>query len=125
MSGRLMLYLARVAARDEIIAWCDELLDAASFDDYGPNGLQVAGAREALAFADGPGEVRSVGIVSGGGADMLEEAVSRGLDALISGEPSEPAMADAREAGMTFIAGGHYATETFGIRALGERIAEE
>ena len=51
--------------------------------------------------------------------------LQRGLDALISGEPSEPAMADAREAGMTFIAGGHYATETFGIRALGERIAEE
>src|SRR3954452_15433092 len=41
-----MLYLAAVAARDEIIAFLDGLLDAGSFDDYGPNGLQVAGARE-------------------------------------------------------------------------------
>src|SRR3954467_11008931 len=46
MAWRLMLYLAVVAARDEIIAWCDELLDAQSWEDYGPNGLQVAGARE-------------------------------------------------------------------------------
>src|ERR671932_1912126 len=41
-----MLYLAPVAARDEIIAFLDDLLDAGSFEDYGPNGLQVAGARE-------------------------------------------------------------------------------
>lgn len=33
-----------MASRDEIIAFCDELLDAGSFDDYGPNGLQVPGA---------------------------------------------------------------------------------
>ena len=32
-------------------------------------------------------------------------------------------MADAREAGIHFIAAGHYATETFGVRALGERLA--
>src|SRR3954451_14923716 len=48
-----MLYLARVAPRDEIIAWCDELLDAPSFEDYGPNGLQVAGAREVSVLVTG------------------------------------------------------------------------
>src|SRR3954451_2392071 len=48
-----MLYLARVAPRDEIIAWCDELLDAPSFEDYGPNGLQVAGAREVSVVVTG------------------------------------------------------------------------
>src|SRR3954451_23113750 len=53
MAGRLMLYLARVAARDEIIAFLDDLLDAASFDDYGPNGLQVAGAREVSVVVTG------------------------------------------------------------------------
>jgi len=35
-----------MAGRDEVIAFCDELLDAGSFDDYGPNGLQVPGAPE-------------------------------------------------------------------------------
>lgn len=230
-----------MAARDEIIAWLDDLLDAASFEDYGPNGLQVPGAaevsvvvtgvsahlelfdraaslraqmvlchhgifwrkqpqaiderrkarlkalfdadmslaayhlpldahpdvgnnaliirelgfergekfgdvgwtgsgaiarddliarcarvfgQEPVVFAAGPEEVRSIGVVSGGGAFALAEAVERGLDAMISGEPSEPAMADAQEAGITFIAGGHYATETFGVRRLGQMLAE-
>ncbi len=80
--------------------------------------------REPLVFAEGPASVRSAGIVSGGGAGTLAEAVERGLDALVTGEPSEPAMADAREAGIHFVAGGHYATETFGVRRLGELIAQ-
>jgi putative NIF3 family GTP cyclohydrolase 1 type 2 len=77
-----------------------------------------------VVFADGPERVRSLGVVSGGGAFALSEAAERGLDAMISGEPSEPAMAEAHEAGITFIAGGHYATETFGVRRLGELVAE-
>jgi dinuclear metal center YbgI/SA1388 family protein len=80
--------------------------------------------REPLVFAEGPASVQSVGIVSGGGAGTLAEAVERGLDALVTGEPSEPAMADAREGGIHFVAAGHYATETLGVRRLGEVIAE-
>ena len=33
-----------MAALDEIIDYLDDLLDPGSFDDYGPNGLQVPGA---------------------------------------------------------------------------------
>jgi putative NIF3 family GTP cyclohydrolase 1 type 2 len=80
--------------------------------------------REPLAFTDGPESVQGVAIVSGGGAGMLADAVAAGVDALVTGEPSEPAMAEAREAGIHFVAAGHYATETFGIRELGERVAE-
>jgi dinuclear metal center YbgI/SA1388 family protein len=79
---------------------------------------------EPLVFDSGPSSIRTVGIVSGGGAFAIEEAGSLGLDALITGEPSEPAMAEARECGIHFIAAGHYATETFGIRRLGELVAE-
>jgi dinuclear metal center YbgI/SA1388 family protein len=78
-----------------------------------------------LAFDAGPERVRSIGIVSGAGAGYLPEAVARGLDGLLTGEPREHVMADAREEGMHFIAAGHYATETFGVRALGERLARE
>jgi len=84
----------------------------------------TAFGRKPLVFAEGPASVRSVGVVSGGGAGTLAEAVERGLDALVTGEPSEPAMADAREAGIHFVAGGHYATETFGVRRVGELLAE-
>jgi dinuclear metal center YbgI/SA1388 family protein len=238
-----------VADRDEVIAFCDELLDASSFDDYGPNGLQVPGApvvtkvitgvsahlellerardadaqlvlthhglfwdflpralseqmaarlrtaleaeisvagyhlpldahpeignnallcaglgfepdpapfaefrgravgaigrrrepiaagdlfaavrdlldREPLVFESGPDVVRSIGIVTGAAASALGEAVQLGLDAFLTGEPAEHAMADAHEGRLHFIAAGHYATETPGIRRLGELVAE-
>ncbi|HKE81501.1 MAG TPA: Nif3-like dinuclear metal center hexameric protein [Solirubrobacteraceae bacterium] len=80
--------------------------------------------REPLAFTEGPDPVRTIGIVSGAGADHLEEAIAEGLDAFVTGEPIERAMARAREAGVHFVAAGHYATETFGVRALGDRLAE-
>jgi dinuclear metal center YbgI/SA1388 family protein len=71
-------------------------------------------------FDGGPDLVRRIGIVSGSAADALAEATALGLDAFLTGEPREHVMADAREAGIHFIAAGHYATETFGIRALGD-----
>jgi dinuclear metal center YbgI/SA1388 family protein len=80
--------------------------------------------REPLAFEYGPDPVRTVGVVSGGGAAALAEAADRGLDAFVTGEPSEPGMADARERGITFIAAGHWATETFGVRRLGDVVAD-
>jgi dinuclear metal center YbgI/SA1388 family protein len=80
--------------------------------------------REPLLFDAGPAEVRSIGIVSGAASSQLGDAAGRGLDAFLTGEPAEHAMADAREAGLHFIAAGHYATETLGIRRLGELVAE-
>jgi dinuclear metal center YbgI/SA1388 family protein len=80
--------------------------------------------REPLVFDAGPDLVRAVGIVTGAGAGAIEEAASLGLDALLTGEPAEHAMGDAREAGLHFIAAGHYATERFGVRRLGELISE-
>ena len=80
--------------------------------------------REPTVQGAGPERVRRIGIVSGSAADALDEAVERGLDAFLTGEPREHVMADAREAGIHFIAAGHYATETFGVRALGDRVAE-
>ena len=98
----------------------DEPVAAADFLDR----CAAAFGRAPLAFADGPDRVGSVGVVSGGGSKYLDEAIARRLDAFVTGEPSEPGMADAREAGIHFIAAGHYATETFGVRRLGELLAE-
>ena len=74
-------------------------------------------------FDGGPERIRRIGIVSGSAADALSEATALGLDAFLTGEPREHVMADAREAGIHFIAAGHYATETFGVRALGDWLA--
>ena len=80
--------------------------------------------RVPLVFDAGPGTIREIGIVSGAGASGLHEAIRLGLDAFLTGEPAEHAMADAREGGVHFLAAGHYATETLGIRRLGELVAE-
>jgi dinuclear metal center YbgI/SA1388 family protein len=81
-------------------------------------------AREPLVFAGGPETVRTIGIVSGGAASSVRAAIDEGLDAFLTGEPAEHVMAEAFEGGLHFIAAGHYATETFGIRRLGELVAE-
>jgi dinuclear metal center YbgI/SA1388 family protein len=80
--------------------------------------------REPLVLSGGRDEVRRVGIVSGGGGGSLGEAAALGLDALVTGEPEEPSMADAAETGVSLLACGHYATETLGIRRLGEVVAD-
>jgi dinuclear metal center YbgI/SA1388 family protein len=84
----------------------------------------VCGGRVPLIFDGGPAAVRRIAIVSGGAAGELPRAIAEGYDAFLTGEPKEHVMADAREAGIHFIAAGHYATETHGIRRLGELVAE-
>ena len=80
--------------------------------------------QEPFVWDFGPDAVETIGVLSGGGASSLGEAAALGLDAFLTGEPAEPAMADAREAGIHFIAAGHYATETFGVRRLGELLRQ-
>lgn len=87
--------------------------------------LQGITGREPLAFEGGPRRIERVAIVTGGGAKLIKEAAAEGFDAYITGEPAEPTLHLARELGIHFLAGGHYATETFGIKALAERLADE
>jgi dinuclear metal center YbgI/SA1388 family protein len=84
---------------------------------------EAVDGREPLLLGAGPGEVRTVGIVSGAAADDLHEAAALGLDAFITGEPAERSFSDARDTGTWFVAAGHHATERCGIRALGEHLA--
>jgi len=93
------------------------------FDDLRARCVEVFG-QEPFTWDSGPELVRSVGVISGGAASSFGEAIALGLDAFLTGEPAEPAMADARESGTHFIAAGHYATETFGVRRLGELLAK-
>jgi dinuclear metal center YbgI/SA1388 family protein len=77
-----------------------------------------------LAFPGGPERIRTVGVVSGGAADDLHEAAALGLDAFITGEPEERSQGAAEEEAIHFFAAGHHASERFGVRRLGELLAE-
>ena len=87
--------------------------------------LRTATGREPLVFAEGPERIERIAVVTGGGGTRLIKAAHEGYDALVTGEPEEPALHAARELGIHFLAGGHYATETFGVQALASRLADE
>ncbi|NHX34973.1 MULTISPECIES: Nif3-like dinuclear metal center hexameric protein [Halolamina] len=97
----------RPGALSELLA--DEL-------ETGGEGVQT------LAF--GPEEIERVAVLTGSGADWLDEAVDAGVDVLITGEGKQQAYHEAREAGINVLLAGHYATETFGVRSL-QALAEE
>jgi dinuclear metal center YbgI/SA1388 family protein len=86
-------------------------------------GLAVGG--EARLVPGGPEVTGRVGVVTGGGSGFLADAASFGLDTLITGEAPHHAYHEAMEMGINLILGGHYATETFGVKAIGDRLVEE
>lgn len=75
-------------------------------------------------IAGGPDRVERVGVLTGGGGDFVGAAIRAGLDALVTGEGSHHTYFDAEEGGLNLYYGGHYATETWGVRALGEHLAD-
>jgi dinuclear metal center YbgI/SA1388 family protein len=87
--------------------------------------IERATERAPLHHPGGPDPVASIGIVTGSAASSLPEAAAEGLDAFVTGEPREHSMGEAAEYGVHFVAAGHYATETFGVRRLGELLERE
>jgi dinuclear metal center YbgI/SA1388 family protein len=85
--------------------------------------LQEATGREPQVFHGGPEEIERIAVITGGAARLFPQIAALRYDAFVTGEPSEPTLHAARELGTHFLAGGHYATETFGIKALAERLA--
>lgn len=61
---------------------------------------------------------------TGAAQGYIEKAYAAGVDAFISGEISEQTVHFAREAGIDYFAAGHHATERYGVKALGEHLAE-
>lgn len=76
-------------------------------------------------IAGGSEKVRKVGVISGAAAGMLGEAVSLGLDAFITGEGNHHTYFEAEENGINLYYGGHYATEVWGVRALGAALEKK
>ncbi len=73
----------------------------------------------------GRAQISTVALISGGAADESREAIEEGIDLYITGEPSHSVYNEVVEAKLNFVALGHYATETFGVRAVAERLALE
>jgi len=68
---------------------------------------------------------RSIGIVTGGAGSELKAAAGEGIDTFITGEGPHWTFALAEELGLNVLYGGHYATETFGVKALAAHLAKK
>ena len=73
----------------------------------------------------GPEQVRRIGLVTGGAGSEVAACAREGLDAFITGEGPHWSYPLAEELGINLLYGGHYATETFGVKALAGRIAAD
>ncbi len=78
--------------------------------------------KDLIVFAFGPDEIKNVGIISGGAQKEVNQAVDNKLDAYLTGEVTEYTLHYVKEEGIHFLAAGHYATERFGIQALGNHL---
>ena len=72
----------------------------------------------------GPMEVQRIGIVTGGAGGEIYAAARAGVDTYITGEAPHWAAVAAEELGLNLFLGGHYATETFGVKALAAELAQ-
>lgn len=72
----------------------------------------------------GPERIGRIGLITGGAGDMIGAAIAAGLDAFVTGEGAHHTYFDAMEGGINVYYGGHYATETWGVRALAAHVEE-
>jgi len=93
--------------------------------DYLVNHFEQTVGPVKVVLSHGPRIVHRVGIISGFGANHIEEAAALGCDTFLTGETSHAQYYDALNAGVNVIYGGHYTTETVGVQALGLHLAEQ
>lgn len=85
--------------------------------------LTAALGGKVMVIPGGPETCQRIGIVTGGAGDELKRVASEGVDTFITGEGRHWTFALAEELGLNVFYGGHYATETFGVKALSEHLS--
>lgn len=85
--------------------------------------LERATGVEPLVIPGGPRICRRIGVVTGGAGSELAKAAAEGVDTFVTGEGPHWTYALAEELGVNVLYGGHYATETFGVKALAAHLS--
>jgi dinuclear metal center YbgI/SA1388 family protein len=122
-NNALLARLLGIEGLERVLEWGFGGRLAVALDELAAR-LERATGQKPQVFDGGPKRIERVAVITGGAARLFPQIAALGYDAYITGEPAEPTLHAARELGTHFLAGGHYATETFGIKALAERLAE-
>ena len=140
-SAHIPLDAHATVGNNAVLARMLGILDPVPFDLYRGMPFGAAGhlimSRDALAarltellggrvhlIPGGPETTTRVGVMTGAAGGSIKAAADAGLDTFISGEGSHHTTFDALELGVNVLYAGHYATETVGVKALGEHLAE-
>jgi dinuclear metal center YbgI/SA1388 family protein len=125
-NNALLAGMLGIDSPDRVLEWGfgGALDEPGTLDDLAGR-LERATGQKPQVFDGGPERIERVAVITGGAARLLPQIAALGYEAYVTGEPAEPTLHAARELGVHFLAGGHYATETFGIKALAERLAEQ
>jgi dinuclear metal center YbgI/SA1388 family protein len=83
---------------------------------------EAIGAKVHVA-AGGSKKIQSVLVVTGGAGSEVARAASLGVDAFVTGEGPHWSYTTAEELGVNLFYAGHYATETFGVKALASHLS--
>jgi len=86
--------------------------------------LEASLGKPVQCIGAGPVETSLIGIVTGGAGGEIYAAAREGVDTFITGEAPHWAAVAAEELGVNLFLGGHYATETFGVKALAAHLAK-
>ncbi len=123
LGERLGLHGGSAVAEENGLLWQAELAAPESAAEFAQR-IQGALDRQPLHLPGGAELIRLVAWCSGAAQDYIVKAAALGVDAFISGEVSEQTAHLASELGIHYFAAGHHATERFGVRALGDNLAD-
>ena len=87
--------------------------------------LEKATGSKPKIIPGGQAVCKKIGVVTGGAGAELKQAAAEGVDTFITGEGPHWTFALAEELGLNVFYGGHYATETFGVKALAAELAKK
>lgn len=87
--------------------------------------LEIATGAKPRIIPAGPATCKRIGVVTGGAGGDLKLAAEEGVDTFITGEGPHWTYALAEEFGLNVLYGGHYATETFGVKALAAHLSRK
>ena len=140
-SAHLPLDMHPVLGNNKALADQLELYELEPFGEYGGQKIGIKGRLDRISAEGlrikledklgspikviGSGEVQTIGIVSGGAADILTQAAEAGLNAYLTGEGSNHHYHEAIESQCMLILAGHYATETGGVNSVGKNLEEQ
>lgn len=106
------------------IGFKGNLPEPSSLDDVLASlGLSADNALSVLPF--GPARIKKIAVISGGGTNEIDQAIDEKADLYITGDAAHQIYHTCLENGINLISAGHYNTETWGVRLLAEKTAED